>query len=1330
MNKTQHTEDAIDPAASEYSLRWPSLRLLGGGRDKYLARLGFRNLRDLLDYEPVQSARTLAAVARGLVPKSPLAGLVKEEFIRKDAAEALGWPVTALPHIGDAESRVFASMGVTTIADLASLAKEADEAVLAAMEDNGFRERPSAPAQLLPGIIGSVSSSVRFTTFVREGELRKLTFRIPPGCAVPLASEPWGRGESKGRTLGDIFEQQKCPVLSLGYMASHHQKWINLGTHLGEVIHSVSLAPGESRNIALVNWRRRQLTALEERTTTSERLTATFIQNRALKEITSAVAREHQSGRSRMEANTDVTAASFVAAGGVVGGIAGGVAGAVVGGLSGLAVDVLVMGGDAGAGTIMGTIGGGMAGAAIGGAAGMAAGGLVYSGAQALGMIEADTNGDREIVADVHQRISLSTSQTASAVRSLWSTVVVEDAQAEHVDVQTSNITNYNHMHALNLEYYEVLQHYLTRIELEKVQPILFLPFTFLDFTDFRFIRDYWDAVRPHIDDEGLRSQGDAYFVTEESPEVPDLLPVPPLPTPPGEAGNLVATNLVIDVIFEADTDVPIIWDNFLSALATWLSTINLEIVQGQNSVLPIPPNGAVIAPAQLPWNVRGSRFTFPPGIDAAAISGIRLRRSQVFDTNLHYRVRVLQGQIRSGSTTLETLNGQNIVSEGKISANSTKLTFDHPWTPAGSAASASAAAIEQYDQAVAARNDILETNAVRLAAYEALVNNVERFKQRLQRLVLRRRHFFTRVILNAIEPEEIIQLLEALRIGHVDHPSFGIPLSDIAHTIPLGMTTGGFVLKLKRLDRQRLLHLAKKLGMDKEVEELTTLLQYADHTLSFFEDGNRQETMARADHVYVPTGGLFAEAILGRANSAEYLDMERFFNWQDSPIPHQAPAIQPVGADTRFQQGNVSVNVPEGNLQVINPVNLPDPTGLQSVLTAIQNPNLFRDMSKANELAGIIGSLSTLAGQMGQAASNMTGQAAQQALQSATEVGKAAAQMAQALMNQAFTQTGGAFNTLTSQGAALNQAAKLDDSEAKSSGGSMGEPKGSVGPSAKPPYQVRTLQEETFRRMAGLDGIVLAGGPGDGLLVPDLTVPGDQVSPFQWQDLIEFQVPQDALDMLGNRGMSSLSLGGAFGALLNLDYFPIRITKLPVVDGEQLTADQFLELIRRNLHTNLMISTALGQFSPYAAEDDTLWFSENPYRSVLRIDLLGPDNAAVVCARAATDHWIFHTVATPETGAHPVSGQRMFGYLSATPGEFVFFTRGADRVTGVFDALVSEQIFVFGAAIWTTFQAGVAGFVNSNGGEATVPRAFSHRYSWSNVIGALRAQTVTTTPI
>src|SRR5688572_31339603 len=52
-----------------------------------------------------------------------------------------------------------------------------------------------------------------------------------------------------------------------------------------------------------------------------------------------------------------------------------------------------------------------------------------------------------------------------------------------------------------------------------------------------------------------------------------------------------------------------------------------------------------------------------------------------------------------------------------------------------------------------------------------------------------------------------------------------------------------------------------------------------------------------REDLVPLPTGGVFAEAVLGRSNSAEKLDVTRFWNWQDSPPPFAPPAIASLQA-------------------------------------------------------------------------------------------------------------------------------------------------------------------------------------------------------------------------------------------------------------------------------------------------------------------------------------------------------------------------------------------------------------------------------------------------
>src|SRR5690606_18459731 len=96
-----------------------------------------------------------------------------------------------------------------------------------------------------------------------------------------------------------------------------------------------------------------------------------------------------------------------------------------------------------------------------------------------------------------------------------------------------------------------------------------------------------------------------------------------------------------------------------------------------------------------------------------------------------------------------------------------------------------------------------------------------------------------------------------------------------------------------------------------------------------------------------IPTGGVFAEAVLGRSNSAEKLDITRFWNWQDSPIPLTPPEIAPVAAGSRataegLQPGQLSQPL----LNIVNPSSLPDPSGLAAVLGAVASGNMFRDMS------------------------------------------------------------------------------------------------------------------------------------------------------------------------------------------------------------------------------------------------------------------------------------------------------------------------------------------------------------------------------------------------
>jgi hypothetical protein len=92
-----------------------------------------------------------------------------------------------------------------------------------------------------------------------------------------------------------------------------------------------------------------------------------------------------------------------------------------------------------------------------------------------------------------------------------------------------------------------------------------------------------------------------------------------------------------------------------------------------------------------------------------------------------------------------------------------------------------------------------------------------------------------------------------------------------------------------------------------------------------------------REDQVPIPTGGVFAEAVLGRANSAEKLDITRFWDWQESPIPFGAPEIAAIATGSRGEPDQtVPGQLGQPVLNIVNPPGLPDPTGMNAVLAAI----------------------------------------------------------------------------------------------------------------------------------------------------------------------------------------------------------------------------------------------------------------------------------------------------------------------------------------------------------------------------------------------------------
>ena len=101
---------------------------------------------------------------------------------------------------------------------------------------------------------------------------------------------------------------------------------------------------------------------------------------------------------------------------------------------------------------------------------------------------------------------------------------------------------------------------------------------------------------------------------------------------------------------------------------------------------------------------------------------------------------------------------------------------------------------------------------------------------------------------------------------------------------------------------------------------------------------------------VAIPSAGVFAEAVLGRSNAAEKLDITRFWNWQDSPIPILPPEISPLSAGSRARDLEMQRRgFDQVAAQLAQFGSLPDPTGLRAAVDTA-TADIFRDMSAASD--------------------------------------------------------------------------------------------------------------------------------------------------------------------------------------------------------------------------------------------------------------------------------------------------------------------------------------------------------------------------------------------
>jgi outer membrane protein OmpA-like peptidoglycan-associated protein len=234
-----------------------------------------------------------------------------------------------------------------------------------------------------------------------------------------------------------------------GVLMRMAQHWIPQGLSLGQLLHSVALAPGESTKIAVIDWTRQTRTGTRESIEEGEQLDADIAQERSISEMQKGVAREVQSGFSMQTTSSEAYSEG-------------------------------------------GSSGGGLAGLLGGGS-----GNYGYSENDGTTLTVASSAGERSVTAEMQQNIQAATRQSSTVVRSRRASIVQETTQTEQETLRTRVLTNYNHSHALTMHYYEVVQIYRVGVRLDRWQRVLFLPMRTLDFGDPRVLARWAEALAP-----------------------------------------------------------------------------------------------------------------------------------------------------------------------------------------------------------------------------------------------------------------------------------------------------------------------------------------------------------------------------------------------------------------------------------------------------------------------------------------------------------------------------------------------------------------------------------------------------------------------------------------------------------------------------------------------------------------------------------------------------------------------------------------------------------------------------------------------------------------
>ncbi len=670
---------------------------------------------------------------------------------------------------------------------------------------------------------------------------------------------------------------QACTIAH-GHVLRFKQEWVADGYSMGSLLYSLPLAPGQKKQIAVVDWERRESAARTEILEERERLDASISRDRDISEVVSGTIRESTRGGS------SASSGSFAAGLGI---------GAILGPVGGL---------------------------------------LGVGGGTSSAESEAWQNSSRDTSATALNQLRDRTVQSASAVRSQRSSVVQTVTQGERVVATTETVANYNHCHAITVQYFEVLRHLLVRQRLVDVQECLFVPLLMSWFTQDKALR--WRNTLVSTVPRPLQGGFGALDRIANNYVGSDL----PTGRYAEEQLEIVEGELQLRFQLARPRDQG---DNFDAA--AWSPLLKLF---GFN---PADFHAQFIRDQQFKDRVFLEQLG--PRIASTVVSRLRVHALKADGSTVDLRIDpTLLTRFANDQALFVTLRMAGDlppVARAEIKAVVISAQLELPGfpfvldvLPAGSRAIVESGTL-RYRTAHHAdalfrdsfiRNDLTGSDDVRIPTplnRQELRNPREEDKELARNLLdhlnenIERYHHVVWARMSADRRYMLVDGFEAPNSG-------GRSVASVVDNELLGIVGNCLVLPVSRG-----FHLDPTYNQD--TENPVDLLEHY-----------QPNTPLEPSRVALPTRGVYCEAVMGACNSCEVKDETRFWRWEESPIPDAPPQILPTSTDTRRAEPPdlTAKDFPNAIVAMQATPTAPDPTGLGAVLQLLGQSGAFRDIT------------------------------------------------------------------------------------------------------------------------------------------------------------------------------------------------------------------------------------------------------------------------------------------------------------------------------------------------------------------------------------------------